>query len=100
GSDHGDQGVHHTHTIPQTLDTPHETVSGTAADTMNPNAKSTGPTKPAGAPCTGNAQDINKEGERDERATWTTMVGMRSATCMPYPTRPHHLPTQTNTHHP
>ncbi|KIK75078.1 hypothetical protein PAXRUDRAFT_19300 [Paxillus rubicundulus Ve08.2h10] len=41
-----------------TLDTPHETISGTAADTANPNAKSTGPTKPAGG-----------KGERDERAS-------------------------------
>ncbi|KIK76525.1 hypothetical protein PAXRUDRAFT_18146 [Paxillus rubicundulus Ve08.2h10] len=55
---------------------PHETIRGAAADTMNPNAKSARPTKPAGAPRTGNTQDIDEEvkgtggkGERDERAS-------------------------------
>ncbi|KIK77261.1 hypothetical protein PAXRUDRAFT_167412, partial [Paxillus rubicundulus Ve08.2h10] len=61
GDDSGDLSVHCACTIPQTLNTPHETISGTATDIVNPNTKSAGPTKPAGAPRTGNARDVNKE---------------------------------------
>ncbi|KIK76758.1 hypothetical protein PAXRUDRAFT_46771, partial [Paxillus rubicundulus Ve08.2h10] len=49
---------------PQTLDTTHETVGGAATDTANPNVKSAGPTKPAGAPRTGSAREITEEVER------------------------------------
>ncbi|KIK80248.1 hypothetical protein PAXRUDRAFT_15892 [Paxillus rubicundulus Ve08.2h10] len=59
GDDGRDPSVHCACTIPQTLNTPHETVSGTATDTANPNVKSARPTKPG----------TGGKGERDERAS-------------------------------
>ncbi|KIK76028.1 hypothetical protein PAXRUDRAFT_18498 [Paxillus rubicundulus Ve08.2h10] len=42
--------AHALFTVPKTLDVPHETVSGCAADAANQIAKSAGPARPAGAP--------------------------------------------------
>ncbi|KIK79028.1 hypothetical protein PAXRUDRAFT_162406, partial [Paxillus rubicundulus Ve08.2h10] len=60
GSDCGDLSVHHAYTIPQTLNTPHKTVTGAATDTANPNMKSA---RPAGALCTGNTYNVTEEVE-------------------------------------
>ncbi|KIK81181.1 hypothetical protein PAXRUDRAFT_156716 [Paxillus rubicundulus Ve08.2h10] len=48
-------------TIPQTLNTPHKMVSGTAADTTNPNTTSARPTEPVGAFANNDVKYVKEE---------------------------------------